>query len=77
MYVDASCFRNLPPGFGVQTDLAAIYPTPPPLTLPRGYGESTHAHVYGLASKKYNPPYITTHQLCFGAFPHPHQSHPS
>jgi hypothetical protein len=47
--MDASCIRNLPPGVGVWTDLTAIYLTPPPLTLPWGCGESTHARVYSPA----------------------------
>ncbi len=60
--MDASCTQNLPPGVGARTDLTAIYLTPLPLTLPRGYSESTHARVYGPAKNRYNPPYITTHQ---------------
>jgi hypothetical protein len=71
-----SCIGNLPPGVRVQADLTAIYLTPPPLTLPLGCGESTHARVYGPTPQKYNPPYMTTQQLRFWAFPHPHQSPP-
>jgi hypothetical protein len=52
MYVDA-CIGNLPPGVRIQTDLTAIYLTPPPLTSPQGCSESTHARVYGPTPKYY------------------------
>ncbi len=61
MYEDASCTRNFPPGVGNRTGLAT------PLLLPQSSLEYIHLHVYD-PSKKYNPPYITAHQLCFWAF---------
>ncbi len=47
-----------------------------PLSLPKGRLVHTHKSLW-LPSKKYNPWYITTHQLCFWAWLHPHHSPPS
>ncbi len=66
--MDAGCTGKFSPGVRNRTDLTAIHLTLPATHAAPGSLEYIYIHMSMIPPKKYNPPYIVAHQLCFWAF---------